>query len=204
MKKVVYFLSWFILTSVLYTSSIVFLLRFSSIRSVKPPVSSVIPVSNGFYQVYSSIPENMENSKVEIEKKSAEEDIIKIYLEKYKSPFKDHSRDILEISHKYKTEQVPDLWRYIVSIAQCESNLGHKIPEGSFNAWGLGVFTGAKSGMAFNNWPEGIEAEAKFLRKLIDKGLLTPEQWGPIYAPPSASNGGSWAKCVREFLPDLL
>lgn len=155
------------------------------------------------YQVYSSLPQTVESFQTAINTSDARPEIIRQYLQKFHSPLEPYFQEILAASEIYSTRETPDIWRYIVSIAQCESNLGHKIPEASHNAWGLGIPTGASSGMAFSGWAEGINAEAKFLRNLIDRGLYTPEEWGPIYAPPSAQNGGSWAKCVREFLPDL-
>jgi len=159
--------------------------------------------STNRYQAYSSLPADNQSFKTVLGTSDARPEMIRQYLQKFKSPLEIHYTDILSASEQYKTSEIPDLWRYIVAIAQCESNLGHKIPEGSYNAWGLGIPTGAKKGLEFASWTEAINTEAKFLRKLIDKGLFSPEEWGPIYAPPSASNGGSWAKCVREFLLDL-
>lgn len=155
------------------------------------------------YIAYASLPQTADSPQTLIKTADAREDIVRQYLQKYNSPLTPHAADVISISDKYSTQEVNDLWRYVVAIAQCESNLGARMPPDSFNAWGLGIPTGAKNGLAFDNWPHGTEIAAKFLRKLMDKGLTTPEEWGPIYAPPSAQNGGSWAKCVRHFLENI-
>ena len=156
------------------------------------------------YQVYASLPQTIDTFQTTIQATDARSEIARQYLQKYKSPLAPYADVIVAISEQYKTDKVNDLWRYIIAIAQCESNLGTKIPQGSYNAWGLGIPTGAKNGLSFNSWPEGINSSAKFLRKLIDRNLLTPEEWAPIYAPPSVQNGGSWEKCVHHFLDGLL
>lgn len=160
--------------------------------------------NNNFSQIYASLPQSLVSYSDHIITADARPEIARVYLSRYNSPLTPHALDIVSISDTYKTDQVPNLWQHVIAIAQCESNLGVKIPQDSFNAWGLGIVTGAKSGLVFHDWPEAIEYEAKFLRKLIDRNLLTPEEWGPIYAPPSVQNGGSWAKCVRHFLDELI
>lgn len=161
-------------------------------------------VPKNLYQVYASLPQTLESFEGAIQTKDARPEIVKQYLTKYNSPLAPFSEEIVKTGDEYKNEKVDDLWKYIVVIAQCESNLGTKIPEGSNNAWGLGIPTGAKKGLTYEAWPDGIKAVSKFLNKLmLEKNLYTPEEWGPIYAPPSAKNGGSWAKCVRHFLDDL-
>ena len=158
---------------------------------------------NNSNQIYASLPQRVDSFTDRIVSSDARPEIARIYLAKYNSPFALYAEDLVGIADKYSTEKVADLWKYIIAIAQCESNLGTKIPANSYNAWGLGIVTGASSGLSFNNWLEGIEYEAIFLKKLIDKNLFTPEEWGPIYAPPSALNGGSWAKCVHHFLEEI-
>jgi hypothetical protein len=96
-------------------------------------------------------------------------------------------------------------FRLITAIGMCESNLGKHMPSGSYNAWGYAIYTGQDSGAEFRNWEHGIKVMAEYLAtKYYSKGLTTPEQIGPIYAPPSVNTENSWAKCVRNYMDELL
>jgi hypothetical protein len=96
-------------------------------------------------------------------------------------------------------------YRMIAAIGMCESNLGKKMPEGSYNAWGYAIYSGQSSGAEFGGWEHAIDVMTKFLaNRFYSKGLTTPEQIGPIYAPPSVEKGNSWAKCVQRFMDELI
>jgi len=91
----------------------------------------------------------------------------------------------------------------VIAIAECESNLCKKIPEGSNNCWGYGIPTGAKEGTKFSSLEVAIEKEVELIKKYTDQGMLTLEDIGAVYAPPSVEKGHSWAKCVSHFLDEL-
>lgn len=123
--------------------------------------------------------------------------IIKNYLHSYKSPLENYSRQIVQISDKYSLD-----YRLLVAIAQQESNLCKRIPPGSHNCWGYGIYGDLSLG--FKSYPEAIETVAKGLKRdYIDKGLVTPEKIMAKYTPPSVGIGGPWAKGVSQFLSDL-
>lgn len=120
--------------------------------------------------------------------------IIKQYLEKHNSPIVQYADTIFEISQKYDLD-----YRLMIAISQCESNLCKRIPEGSYNCWGF-----ENGETKFSSWEQAFNQVAKTLKEgYYDKGLVTPDQIMPKYAPPALENGGSWAKCVNQFYDEL-
>lgn len=199
MRKFLFLNLWFGISIITLILSFSLLSYFTSKKSLLSQNND----ENSYYQIYTSLPPTINSYETNINAIDGRPDLIRKYLTQYNSPLADSAAHVLTVSEKFKTEAVPDLWRYILAIGQCESNLGVKIPKDSFNAWGLGIPTGAKNGLVFKDWPEGINAVGKFLRKLVDSGKHTPEEWGATYAPPSVLNGNSWAKCVRYFSEEI-
>jgi hypothetical protein len=120
--------------------------------------------------------------------------IIRKYLEKYKSPLVPYSDLIFELSEIYDFE-----YYWIVAIAQQESNLCKKIPEGSNNCWGYGIH--AKGTLGFDNYETALNSFAAYLKKeYFDKGLNTPELIMKKYCPHS---NGSWAFGVNQFIEEM-
>jgi len=120
--------------------------------------------------------------------------LIKKYLEKYNSPMAPYSDLIFQISEDYGFE-----YYWIVAIAQQESNLCKKAPEGSYNCWGYGVHK--KGTLKFDGYELAIKSYAEYLkREYFDKGLNTPELMMKKYCP---SSNGSWANGVNQFIEEL-
>jgi hypothetical protein len=120
--------------------------------------------------------------------------IIKKYLEKYKSPLVPYSDLIFQLSQDYGFE-----YYWIVAIAQQESNLCKKIPEGSHNCWGYGIHK--RGTLSFDNYELSLKSYAEYLkREYFDKGLNNPELIMSKYCP---SSNGSWAKGVRQFIREM-
>lgn len=124
----------------------------------------------------------------------ARPEIIRKYLEKYKSPLLPHSKLIFELSETYGFD-----YRWIVAIAQQESNLCKKVPEGSHNCWGYGIH---KNGtLKFENYEIALKSFAEYLdRAYFKKGLNTPELVMKKYCP---SSNGSWAFGVNQFMDEM-
>ncbi len=120
--------------------------------------------------------------------------IIERYLAKYKSPLLPYAKEIFDLSEAYGFE-----YYWIVAIAQQESNLCKKIPEGSYNCWGYGIH---KSGtLTFDNYSLALKSYAAYLKtQYFDKGLNTPELMMKKYCP---SSNGSWAHGVRQFIDEM-
>lgn len=120
--------------------------------------------------------------------------LLKKYLEKYNSPLVPYSDLIFKMSQDYGYD-----YRWIVAIAQQESNLCKKIPENSFNCWGYGIHKNGTLGFA--NYELAIKSFGEYLkREYFDKGLDTPEAIMKKYCPPS---NGSWAFGVKQFFDEI-
>lgn len=105
-----------------------------------------------------------------------------------------HCVSFAEIFRSYQIDPLLGL-----AIAECESNLGTKMPPDCYNPFGLGIHS--RGTLCFNSWEEGFEAEAKFLRnQYFSKGVTAPEDIMITYTPPALEKEGSWAKCINHFL----
>jgi len=166
--------------------------NFYSLKLKDPEVK--ILGSQSSLELYTSIPPIVSSISQEIEIADARPVLIKNYLEKYKSPLLPYGDYILEVSDKYQLD-----YGLILAIAQCESNVCKKIPEGSYNCWGFG-----NGESKFRSWESALEYVAQTLKEdYYDKGLVTPQEIMPKYVPPSVEKGGPWAKCVDKFLAEL-
>lgn len=122
------------------------------------------------------------------------------FLEDYGSPMAPYAGLIVDEADKNGID-----FRLVVAIAMCESNLGKHIPSGSFNAWGIAVYTGQQSGAVFTDWEHGIRWVSKYLKeRYIDQGVDSLRDIGAIYAPPSVQTGHSWSRCVEEFQTSIF
>ena len=120
--------------------------------------------------------------------------IIKKYLEKYNSPLTPYANLIYELSNTYGFE-----YYWIVAIAQQESNLCKKAPEGTHNCWGYGIHK--KGTLGFESYEIALKSYAEYLdREYFKKGLNTPELIMKKYCP---SSNGSWARGVSQFIAEL-
>lgn len=152
------------------------------------------------YQAFAALPEVLGSFTTAIEKQDARPEILRQFLHRNESPLESHADAIVSISDQEAID-----FRLITAIAMCESNAGKKMPEGSYNAWGYKIYTGQNSGAEFQGWEHAIQVMARYLAtKYYSRGLTTPEEIGPIYAPPSVNTGNSWAKCVRSFMNELI
>lgn len=90
-------------------------------------------------------------------------------------------------------------WRLVAAIAGVESTFGKHVPGGSYNGWGWGIPTGARSGVGFENWEHGITTVSEGLKtRYVDRGAVTVEQIGRIYAASPR-----WAGNVRFFIAKI-
>lgn len=101
---------------------------------------------------------------------------------------------MVQVSDKYEID-----YRLIPAIAMKESGGGNKVKGESHNAWGW------ENGRTyFDSWEQAIETVGKTLKtKYVDKGLTTPEEIMPVYAPPQIYTGGKWARDIRYFFSKL-
>jgi hypothetical protein len=122
---------------------------------------------------------------------------LKTYLEKHNSPLVEYADTFVQYADEY---QFDEKWAMVAAIAGVESTFGKHIPKGSFNAWGWGIPTGARSGIGFDGWEDGIATVSQGLKeKYMEKGADSLPEIGRIYAPPS----NTWAKNVQFFMNQI-
>ena len=116
------------------------------------------------------------------------------FFRKYNSPLYDYADVLVEVQDKYGID-----YRVLPAIAMQESQGCVRIPPGSHNCWGWGIY-GDKVTM-FSSYPEAIETVAAGLKKnYVDKGLYTASAIMERYTP---SSPGTWAHAVNYFLKAL-
>ena len=130
---------------------------------------------------------------------------LKAYLASHGSPIAAEAHTFIREADRNNLD-----WRLVAAIAGTESTFGKHIPRNSYNAWGWGIPTGAKSGVGFKDWEEGIAAVSEGLRKnYIDRGATSLVQIGQIYAasPVWPAHVGFFLQKIAEFdpvTPDFL
>lgn len=190
-KKLLLCLIFFVLSPLSLCLSIYFL----SFPWEGKVLGEAVSVSPNTGRVLSSLPENSGLFAPTIISSDSTSIMIENYLEHYQSPLLPYKDKILEASARYGIQ--PQL---IVAIAQQESNLGKKSPDGCFNAWGWGIH--ANGTTCFANWEEAIETVTKGIsKKYCDKGFCDdPCEMMKKYTPKS---NGSWCSGVKQFLAQL-
>lgn len=127
--------------------------------------------------------------------------LLERFLTRYQSPMASYADLIVKEADTNNLD-----FRLVVAIAMCESNLGKKMPlKDSYNAWGIAVYTGTKTGKEFDSWPHAISWVSRYIKETyVDKGITDLKDIGAIWAPPSIENGYSWTNCVEKFQQTIL
>jgi hypothetical protein len=144
---------------------------------------------------YAALP-TLENSFTdEVVPEDARVEMVRQFLARYHSPLEEHAALIVNMAEKYDLD-----YRLIPAIAMQESNLCKKIPAGSHNCWGFGIY-GDKI-TRFTDYPEAIETVSRTLgdKYKEDHGLVTAEEIMSMYTPHS---NGSWASGVNYFIDSM-
>lgn len=127
--------------------------------------------------------------------------LLSSFLEKNKSPMAPYANLIVSEADKNDID-----FRLVPAIAMCESNLGKHMPKkNEYNFAGIAVYTGQIEGKAFDSWEHAIEWVSSYIKsRYYDRGLVTLQDIGAVWAPPSVAKGHSWANCVGEFQSSIL
>lgn len=183
-KKPALFFSWFILTPLVLATSA---LSLANINKVSQPnftadfSSQEISSTNG-----------QDPQVLGVQVNDLRPHLVENFLKG--TELADYSEYIVEVSDKYNLD-----FRLIPAIAMKESGGGNAARSGSFNAWGIG-----NGRTNFNSWQEAIDRVGKTLKEgYADKGLVTPEQIMPVYAPPQIFTGGKWARDINHFFSKM-
>ncbi len=146
------------------------------------------------YQLYTALPAVLGTAKTTFATQDARPALLERFLKKYKSPLLPHAQYIVDIADKYGLD-----YALIPAMAMQESNLCLKIPEGSHNCWGYGIY-GSKI-VRFASFEEGIGRVAATLRdKYIQDSLTNPNLIMSRWTP---SSDGSWADSVNIFMQEI-
>ena len=118
------------------------------------------------------------------------------FLEKYSSPMAGTGAEFVAAADKHGID-----WRLLPAIAFQESNLGKKIPKGSYNPFGWAIYEGKSSGVYFESWASSIGAVAAKIKKdYINNGFDTPET---IVAKYTSGNSPSWVFAVNFAMEEI-
>ena len=122
--------------------------------------------------------------------------VIDNFLLRYGSPMIGHGKDFIAAADYYGLD-----WRLLPAIAFQESNLGKKIPSGSYNPFGWAIYTGKKSGVYFDSWSHSIFTVAAGVKKnYLDNGLATPETIAVRYTEDASP---TWIFSVKTAMQEL-
>lgn len=153
---------------------------------------------------YAALPDAVTELRTALKVKDARPFVIENYLTRYDSPMAGMGGFIMnkaqELGTTYSID--PTYLAYLtIAIAQNESNLGKKMPEDCYNAWGYGIHSAGT--LCFSSWEEGITRFMTGVAEdfMVKRGLETPEEIMTRYTPHSPN--GAWAKGVNQFLNDL-
>lgn len=198
MRNLLYLLAFFTITPLTILTSVFTLRLVSNIHkdqaSQKDTLTSSLTMPRYGSRVYAALPDTTGEVKGAATAADGRVEIIRQYLEGYKSPLLPYAQNLVDTAEIYGLD-----FRLLVAIAQQESNLCKKIPDGSYNCWGWGVHS--RGTLKFTGFEEAIEAVAKGIREeYVDKGYTTPEEIMAKYTPLSP---GTWAAGVHQFLEEM-
>lgn len=195
-KKMAFFISFFLvfvinlgLVSAYYTRANITQKQQSLLREIE----TISSPQNQF--ALSAAPLVLGAMKEEVTVEDGRVENLQRFFRSYNSPLFDHADFIVAASDKYNID-----YRLYAAISMQESGGCLKIPVGSHNCTGLGIY-GDKV-WRFDSFEENIEATLKIIKEnYVDRGLITPEAVMSRYTPSSPN--GSWAKAVTYFFKAL-
>lgn len=162
-----------------------------SAASIQLPLNQVSDRS----LVYAALPSQTSLIKTSLKTADARPEIIRQYLQKYNSPLEPYAELLVEVADENDFD-----YRWLVAIAQQESNLCKKIPVNSYNCWGWGIYGDKVT--RFDSYEHAITSIApQFKEKFLQGNFhADPYEVMATYTPPSE---GSWANGVLQFFSEL-
>ena len=163
--------------------------------TVNPKHSLLSPFPARQTIIFAALPTFKDQVQTSFVSADARPEIIRQYLAKYKSELTPYADLIVNLADKYNFD-----YRWLVAIAQQESNLCKRIPKNSHNCWGWGIY-GHKT-TRFDSYEQALNTIApKFKDTFLDgEHLRDPYKVMETYTPPS---DGSWAFGVDQFFKEL-
>lgn len=119
--------------------------------------------------------------------------VLKKFLEKYNSPFADKAEVFVAEADKNNLD-----WKFVAAISGIESTFGQRYPQGTYNAWGWGIY--GDNMHYFASWDEAIETISYELRhRYMDQwGATNTYEIGRYYAASP-----TWAQRVEYFMAQM-
>lgn len=155
-------------------------------------ITDFIPRSG--VRVYASIPSTFPTVSGWAVSSDARVEMVRQFLESYKSPLEPLAGLIVAISDQYGLDH-----RLTTAIAMKESGLCKIIPDNTFNCWGWGIHS--EGTLGFDSYEQGIETVSAGLKEnYIDKGYLTVEDIMTKYAHPDST---TWANGVNFYMAQM-
>lgn len=144
---------------------------------------------------YAALPQTSFMVQTQVVQTDARIELVRQFFARYSSPLEPYAEDVVLYADFYNLD-----FRLIPAIAMQESNLCKKVPQGSYNCWGFGIY--GKQVKKFSSFPEAIEQVTKTLALDYKNkhGLESPDEIMTRYTP---SNNGSWANSVSYFMSVL-
>jgi hypothetical protein len=184
MKKLLFFSSFFAIMPIAFLFVLIITLAVYN-NALHSPEKTV---------VYAALPTSQNIFSADITQDDGRKEKIRQFFERYGSPLEPYAGDVVDAADEYGLD-----YRLIPAIAMQESNLCKKIPEGSNNCWGFGIY--GKTVTRFPDYKEAIYTVTKTLAtKYKTRGLVTPNEIMTMYTPTS---NGSWAYSVNHFMAQL-
>lgn len=143
---------------------------------------------------YGALPSPLYYVKTNFTTSDARPEIIRQYLNRYNSPLEPYAELLVKVADDNDFD-----YRWMVAIAQQESNLCKRIIPDSYNCWGWGIYGDKVT--RFQSFPDAIVRIApQFKDTFLKHPEIRPEEVMKTYTPPS---DGSWAFGVNQFMREL-
>lgn len=153
--------------------------------------TALLVKNNRELQAFEAIPEVLGAQKTVFAAEDARPALLEHFFKKYNSPLLPYAQYIVDTADKYGLE-----YSLIPAMAMQESEGCKKIPEGSNNCWGYGIY--GTQVIKFNSYEEGINTVARTLKeKYLQDSLTNPDLIMSRWTP---SSNGSWSYAVNYFM----
>jgi hypothetical protein len=199
---------WFIkISAFCLLSQVVFshnltVLRGHTSAPIQPTADTSDTVEYHEPSVFAALPSFDQSVRTAVKTSDARAEIIRQYLRRYNSPLEPEADLIVELSDQHNFD-----YRWMVAIAQQESNLCKRIPVDSYNCWGWGIYPDPKNPEVlkvtrFASYADALTRIAPQFTRIFLKGNHSKDPYEVMktYTPPSE---GSWARGVNQFFGDL-
>lgn len=133
----------------------------------------------------------LKSEAVQVEDNRTE--ILEAYLTQYNSPFADQADVFVREADKYGLD-----WKFVAAISGIESTFGQRYPEGTYNAWGWGIY--GTNMHYFESWEDAIVTITSTLRtKYMNTwGADDVHEIGSYYAA-----NPTWSQKVLYFMNQI-